>query len=73
MGIVVRSDSQTVAPNAPSLRRQFSASFSALPALKDTVVEGPMATGSPVRGFPPVRAGRLFVENLPENLIVVNQ
>lgn len=30
-----------------------------------TVVDGPTATGSPVRGFPPVRTERLLVENLP--------
>ena len=36
------------------------------PAMKDTAVDGPMAMGSPVRGFRPVRAGLDFAANLPK-------
>ena len=54
----------------PARRPQFTESFGALPALKDTVFDAPLAMGSPVRGFRPVRAGRLFAENVPNPAMV---
>ena len=42
----------------PARCRQFTASLRALPALKDTELDAPMAMRSPVGGFRPSRAGR---------------
>ena len=62
--------SSRVRQGGPAYR--FTASFSVLPALKDTPADGPMAMRSPVRGFRPSRAGRSFRANLPKPVTVTS-
>src|SRR5690606_6333747 len=63
-----RNSSAMAAPreHPPGRRAQLIASRSALPGLKDTVLQARIFTGSPVCGFLPMRAPRWRCRKVPK-------